>query len=68
MDALAHMRRRIGTNLHIALRFAGLLTLVSCAVGVYHFKRNEYLTVARHHLPDIIYQASSESVPALVAS
>ena len=40
---MAHMRRRIGTNLYITLRFAVSLTLVSCAVGVNHFKRNEYL-------------------------
>ena len=50
--------RGIGPRLYLALGFAVVLTLISSAVGVYHFERSG----------DLNYRAESESVPALEAS
>ena len=58
MGFLIHMWRGIGSRLYLALGFAVALTLISSAVGVYHFERSG----------DLNYRAESESVPALEAS
>ena len=50
--------RGIGTKLYVGLGFAVVLTLISSAVGVYHFERSG----------DLNYQAETESVPALEAA
>ena len=58
MSILLNKWRGIGTRLYVALGFAVVLTLISSAVGVYHFERSG----------DLNYRAESESVPALEAS
>ena len=58
MGFLVDRWRRIGPRLYFALGFAVVLTLVSSAVGVYHFERSG----------DLNYEAESASVPALEAS
>ncbi len=58
MRFLINTWRRIGPRLYLALGFAVFLTLVSSAVGVYHFERSG----------DLSYRLRSESVPALEAT
>lgn len=58
MRFLLNKWRGIGPRLYLALGFAVVLTLISSAVGVYHFERSG----------DLNYRAESESVPALEAS
>ena len=58
MGFLIDKWRGIGPRLYLALGFAVVLTLISSAVGVYHFERSG----------DLNYRAESESVPALEAS
>ncbi len=58
MRFLANKWRGIGPRLYLALGFAVALTLLSSAVGVYHFERSG----------DLNYRAESEAVPALEAS
>ena len=58
MGFLIHKWRGIGPRLYLALGFAVALTLISSAVGVYHFERSG----------DLNYRAESEAVPALESS
>ena len=58
MGFLINKWRGIGPRLYLALGFVVALTLISSAVGVYHFERSG----------DLNYRAESESVPALEAS
>ena len=58
MGFLISKWRGIGPRLYLALGFVVALTLISSAVGVYHFERSG----------DLNYRAESESVPALEAS
>lgn len=58
MGFLVDRWRDIGTKLYLALGFAVVLTLISSAVGVYHFERSG----------DLNYQAETKSVPALEAA
>ena len=58
MRFLINRWRQIGTRLYLALVFAVILTLLSCAVGIYYFERSG----------DLSYRIRSESAPAVDAA